>query len=40
MEFGSAVLGTIAAFYNAPDAAALQARRDELATRDLKYQQC
>ena len=33
MEFGSAVLNTIGAFYNAPDAAALSARRDELAAR-------
>jgi glutathione S-transferase len=33
MEFGSAVLNTIAAFYNAPDAAALEARRTELAAR-------
>lgn len=30
MEFGSAVLNTIAGFYNAPDDAALQARRSEL----------
>src|SRR5262245_53834367 len=33
MEFGSALLNGIAAFYNAPDAAALQARRDDLAQR-------
>lgn len=33
MEFGSAMLNTIWAFYTAPDAAALQARRDELAGR-------
>lgn len=33
MEFGSSVLNTIAAFYNAPDAAALQARRAELEAR-------
>jgi len=33
MEFGSSVLNTIAAFYNAPDAAALQSRREELAGR-------
>lgn len=33
MEFGSAVLNTIAGFYNAPDAAALQARRSELRAR-------
>jgi glutathione S-transferase len=31
MEFGSSVLNTIGAFYNAPDAAALQNRREELA---------
>jgi glutathione S-transferase len=31
MEFGSSVLATIAAFYNAPDAAALESRREELA---------
>jgi glutathione S-transferase len=33
MEFGSALLNGIAAFYNAPDAASLQARRDELVRR-------
>ncbi|HEY6355105.1 MAG TPA: glutathione S-transferase family protein [Burkholderiaceae bacterium] len=33
MEFGSAVLNGIAAFYNAPDEAALQSRRNELAHR-------
>jgi glutathione S-transferase len=33
MEFGSAVLNGIAAFYNARDEAALQARRDELVQR-------
>ena len=33
MEFGSALLGQIAGLYNAPDAAALQARRDELGAR-------
>ena len=33
MEFGSSVLNTIAAFYNAPDAAVLQKRREELAGR-------
>jgi glutathione S-transferase len=33
MEFGSAVLDTIAALYNAPDAARLQARREELQAR-------
>jgi glutathione S-transferase len=31
MEFGSSVLSTIAAFYNAPDAPALENRRAELA---------
>jgi glutathione S-transferase len=33
MEFGSAVLNGIAAFYNAPDEAALQSRRNELVQR-------
>lgn len=33
MEFGSALLNNIAAFYNAPDEASLQARRDELVRR-------
>ena len=33
MEFGSATLNTIAAFYNAPDAAALEARRLDLAAK-------
>lgn len=33
MEFGSAVLNGIAAFYNAPDEAALQARRGDLVQR-------
>jgi len=33
MEFGSALLNGIAAFYNAPDEASLQARRDELVRR-------
>ncbi len=33
MEFGSSVLNTIAAFYTAPDAQALQARRAELQAR-------
>lgn len=31
MEFGSSVLSTIAVFYNAPDAPALESRRTELA---------
>lgn len=33
MEFASAVLDTIAAFYNAPDASMLQARREALQAR-------
>ena len=33
MEFGSALLNTIAAFYNAPDARLLQARREEMQAR-------
>jgi glutathione S-transferase len=33
MEFGSAVLGGIAAFYSAPDETALQQRRSELVQR-------
>jgi len=33
VEFGSAVLDGIAAFYNAPDEPALQARRDDLVRR-------
>lgn len=33
MEFGSALLNQIAAFYNAPDEAALRRRRDEIAQR-------
>jgi glutathione S-transferase len=33
IEFGSSVLNTIAAFYNAPDAPALRLRRDELLAR-------
>lgn len=33
MEFGSAVLNTIAGFYTAPDARALRARREELHAR-------
>jgi glutathione S-transferase len=33
IEFGSAVLNTIWGFYTAPDAAALQAKRDELTAR-------
>ena len=33
MEFGSALLNTIAGFYNAPDARSLDLRRDELAGR-------
>jgi glutathione S-transferase len=33
MEFGSAILNTIAGFYNAPDAPTLQLRREELAAK-------
>lgn len=33
IEFGSSVLNTIAAFYNAPDAASLEAKRKELRER-------
>ena len=33
VEFGSALLGGVADFYNAPDTAALGARRDELTAR-------
>lgn len=33
MEFGSAMLNTIAGFYNAPDTAGLQARRADLVAR-------
>lgn len=33
MEFGSAILNTIAGFYNAPDAASLEARRRELVAK-------
>ncbi|MBI2768228.1 MAG: glutathione S-transferase family protein [Burkholderiales bacterium] len=39
MEFGSSVLGTIAAFYNAPDAASLQARREELRHKFMQLEQ-
>jgi len=39
MEFGSAVLNTIAGFYNAPDARALQARREELHARFVQLEQ-
>ncbi len=38
MEFGSTLLQQIAAFYNAPDEAALSARRDELAARFLQLE--
>ena len=38
MEFGSAVLNGIAAFYNAPDAASLSARGDELAARFVQLE--
>lgn len=39
MAFGSSVLGTIAGFYNAPDATALQARRGELRARFMQLEQ-
>ncbi|HSV54209.1 MAG TPA: glutathione S-transferase family protein [Burkholderiaceae bacterium] len=39
MEFGSAVLNTIGGYYTAPDAAALQARRDELLARFAQIEQ-
>jgi glutathione S-transferase len=38
MEFGSAVLNGIAAFYNAPDEMRLMARRDELVQRFAKLE--
>ena len=38
MEFASTLLQHIGAFYNAPDEAALSARRDELATRFLQLE--
>lgn len=38
MEFGSAVLNTIAAFYNAPDAPTLQARREELGAKFVQVE--
>ncbi|MDB5871140.1 MAG: glutathione S-transferase family protein [Ramlibacter sp.] len=38
MEFGSTVLNTIAGFYNAPDAATLQARRDELQSKFMQLE--
>ena len=39
MEFGSAVLNTIWGFYTAPDAAALQARREELIAKFSQIEQ-
>lgn len=39
MEFGSAVLNTIAGFYGAPDAPALQSRREELHARFMQLEQ-
>lgn len=39
MEFGSAVLNTIGAFYTASDAAALQARREELLAKFAQIEQ-
>ena len=38
MEFGSNVLNTIAAFYNAPDAAVLETRREELRARFMQIE--
>lgn len=39
MEFGSAVLSTIGGYYTAPDAAALQARRNDLVARFAQIEQ-
>jgi glutathione S-transferase len=39
MEFGSTVLNTIAAFYSAPDAATLQARREDLQSKFAQLEQ-
>lgn len=39
MEFGSSMLNTIAAFYSAPEGAALEKQRDLLATRWLQLEQ-
>ena len=39
MEFGSAILNTIAAFYNAPDAPALRLRREELGAKFIQVEQ-
>jgi len=39
MEFGSSVLNTIAAFYNASDARTLDARREELRSRFAQLEQ-
>jgi glutathione S-transferase len=39
MEFGSAVLNTIWGFYTAPDATALQARREELIAKFAQIEQ-
>ncbi|HEY3046619.1 MAG TPA: glutathione S-transferase family protein [Polaromonas sp.] len=39
MEFGSAVLNIVGSFYNAPDAAALQARREELLVKFAQLEQ-
>jgi len=39
MEFGSAVLNTIAAFYNASDASALRARHGELQAKFMQVEQ-
>lgn len=39
MEFGSAVLNLVGSFYTAPDATALQARREELVARFAQLEQ-
>jgi len=38
MEFGSSVLNTVGAFYNAPDATALQKQREELARKFIQLE--
>lgn len=38
MEFGSSVLNTVGAFYNAPDAAALQKQGEELARKFIQLE--
>jgi glutathione S-transferase len=39
IEFGSAILNTIAAFYNAPDAPTLRARREEMGAKFMQVEQ-